>query len=130
MHDDAQREGIEKVAELVKDIRTAMLVTLDEHGHLRSRPMGTSDAPFDGTIWFFTPAASSSVIVAPGPPCHHRCGSRRSAAIAARTASCALSIGGTPTTMFTKSLTARGLLTTPASIAGVQRIERWNRTKL
>jgi general stress protein 26 len=61
MHDESHRDGIEKVAELVKDIRTAMLVTLDDQGHLRSRPMGTSEARFDGTLWFFTPADSSKV---------------------------------------------------------------------
>ncbi|MBC7896780.1 MAG: pyridoxamine 5'-phosphate oxidase family protein [Cytophagaceae bacterium] len=61
MHDESHRDGIEKVAELVKDIRTAMLVTQDEQGNLHSRPMGTSEAPFDGSIWFFTPADSSKV---------------------------------------------------------------------
>lgn len=61
MHDESHRDGIQKVAELVKDIRTAMLVTIDEQDNLHSRPMGTSSAPFDGTIWFFTPADSAKV---------------------------------------------------------------------
>ena len=61
MQDHAQRDGIEKVADLVKDIRTAMLVTLDQHGLPRSRPMSTQDARFDGTLWFFTPLDSEKV---------------------------------------------------------------------
>jgi general stress protein 26 len=61
MQDMSHRDGIEKVAELVKDVRTAMLVTLDDQGHPRSRPMGTMEAPFDGTLWFFTAKDSEKV---------------------------------------------------------------------
>lgn len=46
--------GVEKIAELVKDIRTAMLMTLDAQGFPKERQMGTSSAPFDGSLWFFT----------------------------------------------------------------------------
>lgn len=48
------REKIEKLRELIKDIDIAMLTTLDAEGGLRSRPMGTQKTEFDGDLWFFT----------------------------------------------------------------------------
>lgn len=56
-----RREGIEKIAELIKDLRIAMLVSLDETGSPRARPMATQDAPFDGTLWFLTAVNSEKV---------------------------------------------------------------------
>jgi general stress protein 26 len=54
MEDNKTREeGIEKLKELIKDVRVAMLTTLD-WGVLRSRPMQTQDFDFDGDLWFFT----------------------------------------------------------------------------
>lgn len=47
-------EGIKKLNELIKDIGTAMLVTADADGTLRSRPMGTQQIESDGDLWFFT----------------------------------------------------------------------------
>lgn len=61
MDSTTRREGIEKIAELVKDIRIAMLVSLDEAGRPRARPMGTQEAPFDGTLWFLTDVNSEKV---------------------------------------------------------------------
>lgn len=52
---DTRQESIEKLNELIKDIETAMLTTIDG-GVLRSRPMATQEADFDGTLWFLTPA--------------------------------------------------------------------------
>lgn len=54
-------ENIARVAELAKDIRMAMLVTRDNHGNMRSRPMATQESTFDGTLWFFTDEHSSKV---------------------------------------------------------------------
>lgn len=45
---------LSKIAELIKDIRIATLTTRDERGKLHSRPMGTEEADFDGTLWFLT----------------------------------------------------------------------------
>lgn len=45
---------IETLRDEIKDIKIAMLTTVDEDGTLRSRPMGTQDAEFDGDLWFFT----------------------------------------------------------------------------
>lgn len=48
-HEDA----VEKLNSLIKNIRFAMLTTIDD-GILRSRPMATQESDFDGTLWFFT----------------------------------------------------------------------------
>ncbi|MFC8192313.1 pyridoxamine 5'-phosphate oxidase family protein [Cellulomonas sp. NPDC057328] len=47
-------EGVAKVAELIKDVRIAMLTTVDPSGALVSRPMAVQDVEFDGDLWFFT----------------------------------------------------------------------------
>jgi general stress protein 26 len=52
---------VQKLGELVKGIRVAMLTTVDSEGCLHSRPMATQDAEFDGTLWFFTEADSLKI---------------------------------------------------------------------
>lgn len=47
-------EALARVAELVEDIDFAMLTTLDDAGHLVSRPMSTRQMDDAGDIWFFT----------------------------------------------------------------------------
>ena len=47
-----QPESMQKLVELVKDIRIAMLTTVEADGSLHSRPMGTQDIQGD-TLWFF-----------------------------------------------------------------------------
>lgn len=55
MEDNKTREeAIEKLNDLIKDIDFAMLTTIDTDGVLRSRPMATQKAEFDGDLWFFT----------------------------------------------------------------------------
>ncbi|MBD8057648.1 pyridoxamine 5'-phosphate oxidase family protein [Cellulomonas sp. JH27-2] len=54
-------EQIAKVAELIKDARTAMLTTVAADGSLVSRPMGVQDVDFDGDLWFFADADSHKV---------------------------------------------------------------------
>ncbi len=49
---------IETLRELIKEIRIAMLTTVDAGGFLHSRPMATQSAEFDGELWFFTEAGS------------------------------------------------------------------------
>ncbi len=51
--EDKRQESIEKVNDLIKDVQIAMLTTIDG-GTLRSRPMQTQEAEFDGDLWFFT----------------------------------------------------------------------------
>ena len=56
-----QPEAVEKLNELIKDIKIAMLTTVDDtDGTLRSRPMVTQDAEFDGILWFFTSSMSAT----------------------------------------------------------------------
>ena len=45
-------QDLQKVADLVDEIRFAMLTTEEEDGSLRSRPMATQQAEFDGDLWF------------------------------------------------------------------------------
>jgi general stress protein 26 len=54
MEDNKTREeGINKLKDLIGDVKVAMLTTIDR-GVLRSRPMQTQDFDFDGDLWFFT----------------------------------------------------------------------------
>jgi general stress protein 26 len=56
-----REEMLQKVGDLIKDIKMAMLTTEAEVGVLRSRPMATQNSPFDGTLWFFISASSGKV---------------------------------------------------------------------
>jgi general stress protein 26 len=46
--------NIQKLGELVKSMKFAMLTTRDAEGHLRSRPMAVQQQEFHGDLWFFT----------------------------------------------------------------------------
>lgn len=51
----AHSEALEKLAELIAELRVAMLTTVATDGTLRSRPMATLDYDArDGSLWFFT----------------------------------------------------------------------------
>jgi general stress protein 26 len=50
---ETKKETIETLKELIKDIKIAMLTTIDS-GVFRSRPMATQESEFDGDLWFFT----------------------------------------------------------------------------
>ena len=52
---------IEHLARLIRGIKVAMLTTASADGSLRSRPMATVEAEFDGTLWFFTRADAPKV---------------------------------------------------------------------
>jgi len=45
---------LSKLIELVRDIRVALLTTLDREGAFHTRPVQTLQAEDDGTLWFFT----------------------------------------------------------------------------
>ncbi len=51
---ETKEDVIRKVGELVKDMRFAMMTTVDADGTLHSRPMATQNKEFDGTIFFLT----------------------------------------------------------------------------
>ena len=61
MQTEAETNPVSKIAELIKDIRTAMLVTIDSDGRPHSRPMSTQDTEFDGAVWFLTDIESAMV---------------------------------------------------------------------
>jgi len=57
-----REDDLQKLRELVKDIDFCMLTTVDETGHLHSRPMSSNgDIDPDGSLWFFTSASSHKV---------------------------------------------------------------------
>lgn len=59
MSDDTS--DVTKVAELARDIRIAMLTTVDQSGDLISRPMAQQEVEFDGDLWFFAERDSRKV---------------------------------------------------------------------
>jgi general stress protein 26 len=50
---------LDKLTELIEDIRIAMLTTAMPDGTLRSRPMATQRAESAGDLWFFTRASAA-----------------------------------------------------------------------
>ncbi len=56
-----KNKDLSKVKEMVEDIRIAMMTTVDEGGHLVSRPMAVQQMDEDGTLWFFTKKSSPKV---------------------------------------------------------------------
>jgi general stress protein 26 len=50
-----------KVAELLKDERTAVFTTTAPDGTLMSRPMSMQEVEFDGDLWFFASRSSRKV---------------------------------------------------------------------
>jgi len=60
-NDNQNDNDVKKLGELIKDIRIAMLTTVDENGSLHSRPMATQEAEFNGDLWFFTDSTTPKV---------------------------------------------------------------------
>jgi len=54
------RDATAKLWEMIKDIRVAMLTTVD-HGHLRARPMWSLQDRFNGSLCFFTRQSSAKM---------------------------------------------------------------------
>lgn len=52
---------LEKLRDMIEDIRIAMMTTVDEQGNLVSRPMAALQVDANGTIWFFTKRSSPKV---------------------------------------------------------------------
>lgn len=61
MEQKTHEESVRKLRELIGDVKVAMLTTVEPDGSLRSRPMMTQKAEFDGTLWFFTGLSSAKV---------------------------------------------------------------------
>jgi general stress protein 26 len=60
-HHEERQASIEKLNSLIKEIKFAMLTTAESDGTLRSRPMATQQAPFDGDLYFFTYGSAPKV---------------------------------------------------------------------
>jgi general stress protein 26 len=48
---------IQRLSDMIKDIKFTMMTTVDENGAIYSRPMATQqidESSFDGRLWFFT----------------------------------------------------------------------------
>ena len=54
------QDQADKLWALIKSTKFAMLTT-EDGGELRSRPMAASQSAFDGTLWFFTHASAHKV---------------------------------------------------------------------
>jgi general stress protein 26 len=61
MQASMQSNEIEVLKDNIKDIRFAMLSTVEEDGDIHMRPMTTHDMDEDGTLWFFTSDDSNKV---------------------------------------------------------------------
>jgi general stress protein 26 len=56
---EANRSGEQqKLFDMIKDIKVAMMTTLDEDGSMRSRPMWSVQSKSDKDLWFFTRASA------------------------------------------------------------------------
>ncbi len=60
MSDKTDAEAKQKLWSMMKDIGFAMLTT-EDGGHLRARPMVAAQNSFDGVLWFFTRTSSHKV---------------------------------------------------------------------
>jgi general stress protein 26 len=56
-----RQQQLRKLDELIKNIRIAMLTTMEEDGSLRSRPMVALQMAPQGELWFFTSADAPKV---------------------------------------------------------------------
>lgn len=57
----AVSHDVSKLVEKIKDIRIAMMTTIENGNELHSRPMYTNTPDDDGTLWFFTEQDSQKV---------------------------------------------------------------------
>jgi general stress protein 26 len=53
--------GLPKVVQLIREIRVALLTTVDLDGAFHTRPVQTLRVDADGTLWFFTDWSSPKV---------------------------------------------------------------------
>jgi general stress protein 26 len=53
-HDHTKHEGAKKLYDLIKDVKVAMMTTIESDGSLHSRPMWSHTIDESGDIWFYT----------------------------------------------------------------------------
>ena len=54
-------EGLKKLKDKIKNIKVAMLTSVDSDGSLHTRPMHTQEMKEDGVLWFFTGKNSGKI---------------------------------------------------------------------
>lgn len=54
-------ESVERLRDIIKDVKICMLTTTEADGSFRARPMGIQGTEFDGDLWFFTKEHSDKV---------------------------------------------------------------------
>jgi general stress protein 26 len=59
--DHADPGDFGRLAELIRDIRVALLTTADRDGHFHTRPVQTLQVDADRSLWFFTDWSSPKV---------------------------------------------------------------------
>ncbi len=57
-----QEVNMKRLATMIRGINVAMLTSQAADGSLRSRPMASPDAEFDGTLWYFTQIGTDKAI--------------------------------------------------------------------
>lgn len=57
----AVSHDVSKLVEKIKDIKIAMMTTVEPNGNLHSRPMYTHKPEEDGTLWFFSEKDSAKI---------------------------------------------------------------------
>lgn len=57
-----EQQALQKVQDMIRDNRAAMLVTHNRQGGLVSRPMTVQEQEFDGDLWFFVSQDSDVVV--------------------------------------------------------------------
>lgn len=60
-HPESREQSVAALAKLIEKVEIAMLTTEMSDGSLRSRPMATQQAPFDGTLWFMTSQKTAKI---------------------------------------------------------------------
>ena len=54
MESRTDQQAKDKVLELIKDVRIAMMASRGNNGQMHARPMATNTVTFDGSLWFYT----------------------------------------------------------------------------
>jgi general stress protein 26 len=58
---DSEPGDLAKLGDLIRDVRVALLTTVDRDGHFHSRPVQTLQVEADRMLWFFTDWSSPKV---------------------------------------------------------------------
>ena len=61
-HDHTQHEGAKKLYSLIKEVKIAMMTTIEPDGSLHSRPMYNHTIDDAGDLWFFTRQRAPKVV--------------------------------------------------------------------